>query len=106
MTTPKHTKGPWAVSMPGGQTTFNGRRVTVTSHGNMVADLDWNSPAENMANARLIAAAPGLLALLVDIQAWLNSNLIRGKINCGTANRDGDLVSQIAATIAKANNLH
>lgn len=57
----KHTAGPWAVSMPGGQTTFNGRRVTVTARGSMVADLDWNTPLENMANARLIAAAPELL---------------------------------------------
>lgn len=47
--------------MPGGQTTFNGRRVTVTHNGSMIADLDWNSPEENMANARLIAAAPELL---------------------------------------------
>jgi hypothetical protein len=50
--------------MPGGQTTFNGRRVTVTANGSMIADLDWNSPTENLANATLIAAAPDLLAAL------------------------------------------
>ncbi len=61
-----HTPGPWAVSMPGGQTAFNGRRVTVTHNGSMIADPDWNSPKANMANARLIAAAPDLLAALTD----------------------------------------
>ncbi len=48
--------------MPGGQTTFNGRRVTVTCNGSMIADFDWNSPQENMANAQLCASAPDLLA--------------------------------------------
>ena len=65
----QHTKGPWTVSIPGGQTALNGRRVTVTARGSMIADLDWNSPAENMANARLIAAAPDLLAALEAIFA-------------------------------------
>lgn len=62
MNTPSYTKGQWAVSMPGGQTTFNGRRVTVTCNGSMIADFDWNSPQENMANAQLCASAPDLLA--------------------------------------------
>ncbi len=59
-----HTPGPWDVTMPGGQTAFNGRRITVTANGSIIADLDWNTPAENQANANLIAAAPELLAAL------------------------------------------
>ncbi len=63
-----HTPGPWAVSMPSGQTAFNGRRVTVTANGSMIADLDWNSPMENLANAALIAAAPQLRDALAALQ--------------------------------------
>ena len=50
----------------------------------------------------LYNAAPEMLTMLKDIETWLNTNLGLGLINAGTANRDGDLVSQIRATIAKA----
>lgn len=43
-----------------------------------------------------------LLVMLKDISTWLECNLELGNINAGTANRDGDLVSQIRAVIAKA----
>jgi hypothetical protein len=59
-------------------------------------------PETAQANARLISSAPELLALLTDVGAWLETHLAKGKINCGTANRNGDLVSQIRAAIAKA----
>jgi len=49
----------------------------------------------------LIAAAPELLELLKDINKWLNLHLSLGHIDAGTVNRDGDLVSQIRAAIAK-----
>lgn len=39
--------------------------------------------------------------MLRDINRWLEVNLSRGRINAGTANRDGDLVSQIRAILAK-----
>src|SRR5690242_1518075 len=52
--------------------------------------------------ARLLQAAPELLQILQDVRAWLELHLEQGNINAGTANRDGDLVSQIRAAIAKA----
>lgn len=85
-----HTSEPWAVSAPDGQTTFNGRRLTVTHNGNMIADLDWNSPRENMANAERIvscvngcqcinpAAVPELVAALEQCRHALDVAL------CGT----------------------
>ncbi len=71
MSAPKHTPGPWSVSMPSGQDAFNGRRVTVTHNGSMIADLDWNSPQENMANAALIASAPELAARIAALDELL-----------------------------------
>lgn len=50
----------------------------------------------------LIAAAPEMLGLLQDVQSWLETNLKQGNINAGTANRDGDLVSQLRHTITRA----
>lgn len=57
---------------------------------------------ERLANARLIAAAPDMLQLISDVGRWLEIGLQKGQINRGTANRDGDLVSQIRAVITKA----
>lgn len=57
----KNTPGPWSVDR---YSTGNSRRIVVNGTSGMVADLDWNSHAENDANARLIAAAPELLNML------------------------------------------
>ena len=51
---------------------------------------------------RLKAVNAEMLELLHDINQWFTVQLKRGTINAGTANRDGDLVSQIRAAIAKA----
>lgn len=45
---------------------------------------------------------PECLTVLKDVGSWLETHLELGHINAGTANRDGDLVSQIRAAIAKA----
>lgn len=51
---------------------------------------------------RLRDAGPDLLAVLTDVRDWLNTHLRRGAINAGTANRDGDLVTQIESVIRQA----
>jgi hypothetical protein len=56
------TPGPWRVVERAEQGTANGRRVTVEARGCIIADVDWNTPRENTANAALIASAPDLLA--------------------------------------------
>ena len=69
MNTPKakHTPGPWDVclynrAILGGETSRDGCRVTVADLPTMYGPLDANPVSE--ANARLIAAAPDLLAVL------------------------------------------
>lgn len=56
--------------MPGEASSISGRRTTVTRNGNMIADLDWNMPEENLANAEFIVRACNvhaeLLEMLVD----------------------------------------
>ena len=104
-----HTPGPWRVSPSGILVcTADDDRphvniAIIEDNGN---DALAPMPNEVAANARLIAAAPELLAILEDTRDWLETNLRRGRINAGTANRDGDLVSQINAAIAKATATH
>lgn len=88
-----HTPGPWTLKEGFGTTVLNsdGRLLNLDARTN-----------EGMANARLIAAAPELLSLIKDFGDWLEVHLELGHINAGTANRNGDLVSQIRTVIAKA----
>jgi hypothetical protein len=58
------SKGQWRVFEPSGQGKPNGRRIMVKSDGGPVCDCDWNSPQENMANAKAIAAIPAMLDFL------------------------------------------
>lgn len=95
--TTQHTSGPWLV--------MNSHRKDAceiihqrseddrTDH---ICSLD--AYIGNRANARLIAAAPELLELLIDLEAALS----KGQISRATVNRDGDLVTQIRAAISKA----
>lgn len=58
------TLNPWTVEQYPEQGTTNGRRVMVRSQGSIVCDVDYNTPQENIRNARLIAASPELLSAL------------------------------------------
>lgn len=90
-----HTPGPWSADK-----WAPGWTVSAPESRYSVCHLEDCNNAE--ANARLIAAAPDLLQLLGDLGQWLETHLAQGNINAGTANRDGDFVSQIRSTITKA----
>ena len=102
-----HTPGPWKVRV-----SHNGalRGYSIEHEDETLRSIvarNWEHElceehGNSLPNARLIAAAPELLEVLVDVQTWLETNLRLGKINCGTANRESDLVSQLSAAIAKA----
>jgi hypothetical protein len=99
-----HTPGPWIVSRSNRgmiPPQFQPPEVLARNGNLSVADaLGGGSEAE--ANARLIAAAPDMLTLLCDVSSWLEFHLKHGAIHANTANRDGDLVSQLRGVIAKA----
>jgi hypothetical protein len=88
----KHTPGPWHVQR---HDAGDSRRITITGRSGMVAvaDVDWNSPIENDANAALIASAPELLMALRNLQkAVTNAPDIRV----------GEFSALVADAIAKA----
>ena len=60
MTTTTHTPAPWRVMEPGTETVRN--RAVVCAQDGLVRMYDEALTEENIANARLIAAAPALLA--------------------------------------------
>lgn len=61
----KPTSLPWRVVTRSEQGTSNGRRITLDAQSGIVADLDWNTPKENEANAALIVQAVNSHAALV-----------------------------------------
>lgn len=74
MSTTQHTPGPWTILPPCGEGDFGVLSNKVNAGGNFyVATLPNGSHAESAANARLIAAAPDLLAAL-----RTRSNTLRG----------------------------
>jgi hypothetical protein len=103
----KHTPGPWALDESRYEGCIN--RIEPFRHIGMVSAYreQGDDPLENRANAVLIAAAPDLLADLVDAAATLRryETLHRAK---GTAEStakaevNAALASRFEATIAKA----
>lgn len=87
----KHTPGPWNNGI--GQIVFQGegwdpygrQRRIATCEPSTRTQKDWE---ETWANARLIAAAPDLLAALTQISDY--------------ARKDGDAIAQHLAVIARA----
>jgi len=102
----QHTPGPWTIFNHYNDERERTNAIYSNGDGTKIASVEvWRGlmpEAESEANARLIAVAPELLALLQDVGQWLEAGLSRGQISRGTANRDGDLVSQIRSVIAKA----
>jgi hypothetical protein len=58
----KHTPGPWVVYDDSNDGKTN--RIEIAARGKTVARIYHSVPAEDLPNARLIAAAPELLAAL------------------------------------------
>lgn len=79
----QHTPGPWMQS-PGDPAVINGHREDspLDDFVAMVlpdSDLGWGMTAERAANARLIAAAPDLLAALQDAEFLIRKAAINPK---------------------------
>ena len=72
MNKPKHTPGPWDVDGTSPHRTINGPEFTVA----MIHQPRLMELPESEANARLIAAAPELLAVLQDYIADQNGEKI------------------------------
>ncbi len=58
----RHTPGPWSIG-PSGKMIISGPR-TDFAHGQVIASISAGPGKNTVANARLIAAAPDMLALL------------------------------------------
>lgn len=75
MTTIKtqHTPGPWkATDIDGYEQGFKNR--VYSAIGSLVAHVDWYDNGWTPANARLIAAAPELLAALKSGMPWISDH--------------------------------
>lgn len=64
----KHTKGPWRKCSPASKRNNGQRIIIVGANDRAIGDV-WTLDEEGQANARLIAAAPDLLAALQDMVA-------------------------------------
>lgn len=102
----KFTPGPWCVDNSRHEGSIN--RIQPFSHIGMVSNFlhDHSSRAENEANAKLIAAAPEMLADLVEAAATLRryEALHRAKgtdDSTAKAEVNAALASRFEATIAK-----
>ena len=83
--TTAHTPGPWlvyneAARFPGIEAGLNGRNFSVVVYGtdNEIEGVKGRTHAEALANARLIAAAPALMAALeqmIPLAEMINLNL-------------------------------
>lgn len=91
MQTRKHTSGPWAVTGAPGRLSIHN-----ADNGNSVATIAYLD-AEAKANAALIAAAPDLLALLVESKKII---LSMGEVTPGSAAHS--FLIDCRETIAKA----
>ena len=77
-----HTPGPWKVEVwDYSHATRPRRELNVQTESNLIATVAWDEGKDNpytiqhdeaMANARLIAAAPDMLAALRTAEAWVD----------------------------------
>lgn len=92
MSAAKHTPGPWEACEPGAYSDFDGRSSVILGDDMRIAVVQGDSDSD-IANARLIAAAPDLLEAA---QAALT---ICERSNTGAA---GEIAVLLAPAIAKA----
>jgi hypothetical protein len=106
----QHTPGPWTyeikTAIAGGTPQYAGPVIYAEDdcEHHAIADASCNHtcrlPHETEANARLIAAAPDLLAALAALTAWDEADTAAG----GDVDFDGlrDVINSARAAIAKA----
>jgi len=97
-----HTPGPWRVTEYGGEIAIHAEDNT-----KIALPEKWfaSDRAEAAANARLIAAAPDLLAALEAAVAYLEANRPQGKIRdifSALNHYENDVMKPARAAIAKA----
>lgn len=98
-----HTPGPWQIWSE--MTVGNGREFTsylIATASKELSIIDRNSPEEAKANARLIAAAPELLAACEMGFRVLRQRQIQDGIENGNEPVDGPQLAQFRAAIDKA----
>jgi len=104
MTTPSHTPGPWFCA---DWLIGDAKRpqLTIASSTDQVAivpSLYVNRAKEWAANARLIVAAPDMLAALLAAQATVETHTVRA-YKYGCVDRDAEAtLAEISAAIARA----
>jgi len=86
-----HTPGPWRIGNKK-DVEFAGAVVLESRSGNLIADCNIfpTSEEENIANARLIAEAPNLLAALIGLVEWVTLDMVEMQ-------RGGHTVKHLAA---------
>lgn len=76
-----HTPGPWEASAPGDYADFDGDSRVILGDDRRIAVVHWSyethgGDTECDANARLIAAAPSILAALEEARAALHQHYV------------------------------
>ncbi len=96
-----HTPGPWELQENGAA--FNLRSPDRVDHFVILLGMTHNNPDEFSANARLIAAAPDLLAALDRCIGWVGKLIADGgHERCAMPNDAVQSLAQAEAAIAKA----
>lgn len=94
----KYTPGPWSFS----ETSGHGTRLIYGADRYLVADagrIPKRSDEEATANARLISAAPDLLAALDDLAELVETNMVTGEV---VSDAWAEALSTAVAAINKA----
>lgn len=79
----KHTPGPWEACDPGDYSDFDGNSRVILGDDMRIAVVQWSPANAEMddANARLIAAAPDMLAALKNVaEGWGDHNEVLAAI--------------------------
>lgn len=84
--TTKHTPGPWVACQPGDYADFDGRSIVILGDNMRIAVVQGDDETA-LANARLIEAAPAMLAALRAILFQVVQGKVLERDACITAAR-------------------
>ena len=87
----EHTPGPWDVDTD----MQNQAHVVSDATGSIITEFDGEGGAVQLANARLIAAAPDLLAALEDMTGTAQGLIVSHKVHTFYPGDEGRLADQI-----------